>query len=191
MSESVRDQLHLETDRSVVMKAAMRFAYADPPYPGKSRKHYKDHPDYGGEVDHAALIEMLMREFPDGWALSTNSTVLKDLLPLCPEDIRIGAWVKPFAVFKPHVSVTYGWEPVLFRGGRKRQKGERTPADWVKANITMGQGTVGAKPEQFCYWLFNILNIQEGDDLIDLFPGSGAIGRYLEIWKRQPALFTV
>jgi hypothetical protein len=24
---------------------AMRFAYADPPYPGQSLKHYGDHPD--------------------------------------------------------------------------------------------------------------------------------------------------
>lgn len=34
----------------------MRFAYADPPYPGKARKYYGAHPDFAGEVDHAALI---------------------------------------------------------------------------------------------------------------------------------------
>ena len=48
----------------------MRFAYADPPYPGQARRHYKHHPDFDGEVDHGALIERLMDEFPDGWALS-------------------------------------------------------------------------------------------------------------------------
>lgn len=32
----------------------MRIAYADPPYPGQS-KLYRNHPDYAGEVDHAAL----------------------------------------------------------------------------------------------------------------------------------------
>jgi hypothetical protein len=26
-------------------------AYADPPYPGQSHRHYRDHPDYAGEVD--------------------------------------------------------------------------------------------------------------------------------------------
>jgi len=36
----------------------LRLAYADPPYPGKAWL-YRDHPDYGGEVDHAALIERL------------------------------------------------------------------------------------------------------------------------------------
>lgn len=30
----------------------MRIAYADPPYPGQARKHYGQHPDYAGEVDH-------------------------------------------------------------------------------------------------------------------------------------------
>ena len=32
--------------------------YADPPYPGKAWL-YRGHPDYGGEVDHAALIGRL------------------------------------------------------------------------------------------------------------------------------------
>jgi hypothetical protein len=34
-------------------------ALADPPYPGQSKKHYADHPDYAGEVDHAELVERL------------------------------------------------------------------------------------------------------------------------------------
>ena len=33
----------------------LRLTYADRPYPGKARL-YRDHPDYGGEVDHAMLI---------------------------------------------------------------------------------------------------------------------------------------
>jgi hypothetical protein len=33
-----------------------------------------DHPDYGGEVDHAALIERLAAY--DGWALSTSAEAL-------------------------------------------------------------------------------------------------------------------
>jgi hypothetical protein len=38
---------------SVAPGRPLRLAYADPPYPGKVRL-YRDHPDYGGEVDHAA-----------------------------------------------------------------------------------------------------------------------------------------
>jgi hypothetical protein len=39
---------------SVAPGRRLRLAYADPPYPGKARL-YRDHPDYGGEVDLAAL----------------------------------------------------------------------------------------------------------------------------------------
>ena len=45
---------------------ALRLAYADPPYPGNARL-YQGHPDYAGEVDHAALIRRLGPY--DGWAL--------------------------------------------------------------------------------------------------------------------------
>jgi hypothetical protein len=49
----------------------MRFAYADPPYPGQAWRVYGRHEDYAGEVDHAELIARLERDYPDGWALST------------------------------------------------------------------------------------------------------------------------
>ena len=48
-------------------------AYADPPYPGKAHL-YRDHPDYGGEVDYAALLARLAEY--DGWALSTSAEAL-------------------------------------------------------------------------------------------------------------------
>lgn len=43
----------------------LRLAYADPPYPGRSARYYSAHPDYAGEVDHAALIAQLA-EFDGG-----------------------------------------------------------------------------------------------------------------------------
>ena len=54
--------------------------------------------------------------------------------------------------------------------------------DWVSANITMQKGLPGAKPPQFCYWLFEILNIEPGDECVDLFPGSGAVTHALAEW---------
>ena len=98
----------------------MRFAYADPPYPGMA-KLYKDHPDYGGEVDHRDLIERMCDEY-GGWVLHTASTTLAQVLEVCPPKIRVGAWVKPFASIKKGNQVTYAWEPVLFWGGRKRPR---------------------------------------------------------------------
>lgn len=160
---------------------AMKFAYADPPYIGKAYKHYRDHPDYGGEVDHAALIERLCDEYPDGWALSCSTPSLAQILAMCPSGVRIGAWVKPFAVFKPNVNPAYAWEPVVFSGGRRRTREQPTVRDWVSENITLRRGLVGVKPDKVCQWIFDVLNAQPGDVMDDLFPGSGAVS---EAWSR-------
>ena len=93
----------------------MRIAYADPPYIGQAKKHYG--PD-AKEVNHRTLIGHL-EEF-DGWALSCSSPSLREILPLCPDDVRIGAWVKPFCAFKKGVRPAYAWEPVIYKGGRNQ-----------------------------------------------------------------------
>lgn len=50
----------------------MKIGYADPPYIGCAHL-YKDHVDFGGEVDHAELIERLQSEY-DGWVLHAAAT---------------------------------------------------------------------------------------------------------------------
>ena len=156
----------------------MRFAYADPPYVGQARRHYGM-----PEVDHEALIERLVREYPDGWGLSCSSPSLRELLPMCPPDTRVMAWVKPFCIFKPNVNPAYAWEPVLVRGGRKRGREKPTVRDWVSANITLRRGLSGVKPRAFCFWLFDVLGWQEGDELDDFYPGSGAVTEALAIYE--------
>jgi hypothetical protein len=167
----------------------MRFCYADPPYPGQAARHYGDHPDFAGEVEHGALIARLLLEYPDGWALSTNSVSLEHVITRLNAnglyqhrgDYRICAWVKPFASFKPGVNPAYAWEPVILRGGRKRTREQPTVRDWVSANITLGKGLSGAKPIEFCFWLFSVLGMEAGDELADLFPGTGAV---TEAWEQ-------
>ena len=124
----------------------MKIAYADPPYIGQAKKHYGEE-----EIDHEALVHRLCEEFPDGWGLSCSSPSLRILLPLCPKDVRVGAWVKPFGIFKPNVNPAYVWEPVIFRGGRKGDRKRKTVRDWVSCNITLKKGLVGVKPEGFCF----------------------------------------
>lgn len=167
------------------MSAKIAVAYADPPYPGMA-KLYRGQPDYGGEVDHAALLRTLTTDY-EHWALSTASTTLQYVLRLaeCPSDVRIGAWVKPFGVFKVNVNPAYVWEPVLFHGGRRRSRKANTVRDWVSSPVTLQRGVPGAKPEAFCFWLFDLLGLRTGDDLVDLFPGSGAVTRAWERWQRQ------
>lgn len=174
----------------------MTFAYADPPYLGVAERHYGEHHEHASDYDqlgtHAELIKQLHTRYPDGWALSMASTNLQALLPLCPPDVRVMAWVKPFASFKPNVPVAYAWEPVIVRGGRKRARTEPTVRDWVAANITLRKGMPGAKPPEFCAWLFDVLGATPTDSFVDLFPGSGAVGDAWDAFRgraRNVALF--
>lgn len=153
----------------------MRFAYADPPYlgcGGKYKAHHAEAHIWNTVGAHDTLIQQLVGEYPDGWALSCHTPSLHTLLPLCPADTRIAAWVKPFAVFRPGVNPAYAWEPVLFRGGRKRDRYEPTVRDWHSENITLKKGLVGVKPPGFNAWILNLLGVRPEDTLDDLFPGQ-------------------
>jgi hypothetical protein len=161
----------------------MRVAYADPPYIGQARKHYAHDPNCA-EVDHAKLVDDLCRYY-DAWALSLSTPSLKHVLSVCPDDVRVLAWVKPFAAFKRNVTVAYAWEPVIVRGGRKRPTTEPTVRDWIAESITMKRGLSGVKPERFCFWLFEVLGMQAGDTLADLYPGSGAV---TDAWAKWQAM---
>lgn len=165
----------------------MRFAYADPPYIGQSKKHYS-HDPLCAEVDHRDLISRLCSEYTDGWALSLSSPTLQEILSYCPNDVRVAAWVKPFCAFKANVNPAYAWEPVIWRGGRKRNREQPTTRDWLAESITLRKGLSGAKPKEFCYWVFDLLNVQIGDTLNDLFPGTGVVGTSLSEYLQTSSL---
>lgn len=149
----------------------MRVVYADPPYPGMG--HFYD----GREVNHRLLIRYLCDDF-DGWALSTASTTLQEVLRLCPTGVRIAAWCKSFASFKPGVSPAYTWEPVIFVPvDRPHDRGEPTVQDHLIEPITLRRGFTGAKPTRFARWIRCLLRATPDDELVDLFPGSGAVSR--------------
>ena len=155
--------------------APLRFAYADPPYPGKARRCYGSEPSYAGEVDHGALIAMLARTYPDGWALSTGAYALRALLPLCPASAHVCPWVKPNGVSGKTNGLHNAWEPLIVVGGRQAPPGVR---DWLRAKTAIRGGTLlGRKPLAFCAWLFDCLGMLPGDELVDLYPGTGIVGR--------------
>lgn len=160
------------------MTDALRLAYADPPYLGGGALYAKHHPDalaWDDPEAHRALVGRLCEEYPDGWAMSASSPSLRTILPMCPEDTRVASWVKPFCSFKPGVPVAYAWEPVLFRGGRRRGRGEATIRDWIACPITLRRGLTGAKPRAVCRWIFDLLGAEPTDTMDDLFPGTGAV----------------
>jgi hypothetical protein len=166
----------------------MKAAYADPPYLGCGQKHYgalhDEAADYDDPKAHERLIVRLCDEF-DSWALSLHEPSLRRILPMCPPDVRVAVWVKPFAAFKKNVTRAYCWEPVIFKFHRNRTVEQDTWRDFVSEPIAMRRGFPGAKPDNFCYWLFEGLNLQPDDDFHDLFPGSGAVGQAWEKWRRQ------
>jgi hypothetical protein len=165
----------------------MKVAYADPPYLGCCARYDHFHPDgrcWDDVETHRLLIERLSVEFPDGWAMSASSPSLRSLLPLCPEDCRVSPWTKTFAAFKPNVNPAYAWEPVIWRGGRgKRSRAEMTVRDWYSGPITLKKGLCGAKSEGFVLWLFDLLGVQENDEVTDIYPGTGVVGRTLDRWR--------
>jgi hypothetical protein len=76
----------------------MKAAYADPPYLGVAEKFYGElHPEaaeYDKLETHARLVERLMDEY-DTWAMSLHVPSLREILGVCPDSVRVAAWVKP------------------------------------------------------------------------------------------------
>lgn len=166
-----------------------RFAYADPPYPGMASRYYRDHPDFGGEVDHTRLVEQLNDEFPDGWALSTSVAALPAVLKVCPGVVRVAAWFRgerPAVSYRP----LNAWEPVIVHRGRgylSSIDARRVDAlvHVARPRTTDPNRVIGMKPAAFCWWLFDLLGALPGDDLIDLFPGSGGVSRAWALYSAQ------
>jgi hypothetical protein len=167
----------------------VRFAFADPPYLGCGsyyKEHHADALAWNDPETHRALIERLSAEYPDGWVMCLSSPSLRTILPMCPDDSRVASWVKPFASFKAGVNPAYAWEPVIFRGGRRRARSEDTVRDWVAESITLQKGLTGAKPVGFCRWVLGLLGYEPGDAVDDLFPGTGIMGRVVAGMTRKP-----
>ncbi len=187
---------------------ALRLAYADPPYPGLSRKYYGNHPDYAGEVDHAALIASLAADY-DGWALSTSAAALPMVLASCPPGVRVAAWHRGERPTRSYRALN-AWEPVIYAGGRLHvgpgsttrrgvQDADASPSTRTTrpsigarrvdslvyrpgVRLTDPQRVVGAKPAVFCRWVFDLLGALPGDEFTDVFPGSGGVARAWETY---------
>lgn len=170
----------------------MNFAYADPPYLGCSHL-YPEHPEasrYDDPEEHGELMAWMDESglYDGGWAISLSMPSLRAILPLAPEGARVAAWVKGWCSWKPGNRVAYAWEPIIWKSNRTRKDHPWTTRDWVMCNVTTGRTVKGAKPDQFCSWLFGLLGMQPGDHLHDLFPGSGAVGAAWARYSAQPEL---
>lgn len=158
-----------------------RLAYADPPYPGLAH-YYRGHPDYAGEVDHAALLSRLATY--DGWALSTSARALPAVLALAVAQdlpVRVAAWIRGA---RPHATPRHAlnaWEPVVYLPVASRGAGAVRRVDVLSHGVTvmstLPSRVIGAKPARFCRWMFDLIGAGPRDTLDDLFPGSGMVGQ--------------
>ena len=172
----------------------MKLAIADPPYLGCADRWYgsgrangggrgraSNHPaaaEWDDPARHTQLVHDLDREY-DGWAVAMNAHSLGiyaaavDLSPA--SGYRIGAWVKPNRV--PSGSrIAQSWEPVLFHVPRpRRAHGTGVAVDDSIRAAAPCTGFAGAKPAAWTRWVLDILGYQDGDEVADIFPGSGAV----------------
>lgn len=172
----------------------MRLAIADPPYLGRSARWYGDGRGHAGgrgradhhehaatwddPAEHAALVERLEREF-DGWAIAGAASVesLRTYLDACPSAARIAVWHRGNAV--PSGSrIASSWEPVIVRvpDGRSAHHTGYATRDVLSSGVRNRAGFVGSKPADWTLWVLAMLGYQPtGDELVDVFPGSGAV----------------
>ncbi len=150
------------------------FAYADPPYMGHAQD-YKDQPSYAGKVDHVRLIEDLEAADLAGWALSCSRESVPYLMDLAPQGAFFAPWCKPEPVPWGTIGVAKKTEYVIICGGRPSTK--RTVDYLVTKCARDGNGLIGRKPPAFCAWIFDLMGMVPGDQLIDVFPGTRAVGR--------------
>ncbi len=124
------------------------------------------------------------REFPDGWALSTSAAALQQVLALCPPGVRVCSWQRAVRPTKSKRPIS-AWEPLIASGGRElATDGPQVVRDALAYGGRYRRfpgALIGMKPPQCAAWLFAQLGARPGDQLEDLFPGSGAIG---EAWRR-------
>jgi hypothetical protein len=162
----------------------MRIAYADPPYPGMAHLYPEN-----TEVDHVALLVQLSEY--DGWALSTDERSLAYVLSLCPAGVRICAWCRsntPPFLPNPYAA----WEPVIVNPARIKPVTTRA---YYVSGVPNGKhqrdGLTGQKTSGFCEWVIRCLGADAGDDLDDLFPGTGVMGETWRTFQHQRPLFAV
>lgn len=187
----------------------MRLAIADPPYLGRAALWYggkgrskrpkdgcwkraagrpEDAPEYHPDAylwddpeQHADLMARMEADF-DGWAMAASGKSLGALYP-CIDQIgaRVAIWHVTNAI-PDGARVRNVWEAVVYRVPTARRAvgtGYRVP-DLMPAPHPMS-GFVGSKPPEWTRWVLDMLGYQPGDEVDDLFPGSGAVSAAMDV----------
>ena len=182
----------------------MKIAIADPPYLGRANRWYGDGcgDGYGlGRADshskakewdnpetHKNLVKDLNENY-DSWAIALTVHSLSTYLNVIETDsrngIRVMSWIKPSAVTSGS-RITNSWEPVIIKVHKSRRgwaKGVRMN-DYLMAT-PLRSGFIGAKPETWTHWILDALGYEEGDQVTDLFAGSGAVENAINSYRSR------
>lgn len=180
----------------------MRLAIADPPYLGRAALWYggkgrtkqgasgrargrgeldaEYHPDaakWDDPIEHLKLMWRLEREY-DAWAIAASGKTIGHLLPDAYQlEARMAVWHVTNAI-PDGARVRSAWEAVIYRVPASRKAvgtGHRVPD--VLSAAHPRSGFVGAKPDAWTRWVLDLLGFQPGDEVEDVFPGSGAVER--------------
>lgn len=178
----------------------MRLAIADPPYPPhRNGRHPRASRWYGSQqlsaIDkpadvhpdaaewdeperHRRLLLDLADQY-DGWAIATSADGVRFYEPL-PSEARIMAWVKPNAQTGSHRLHSL-WEAVIVfpPAGRRSNRNGVGMVPNVLTACVRPVGFIGSKPPEWTRWVLDALGHRDGDEVVDLFPGSGAVSAVL------------
>lgn len=140
------------------------------------------HPDaavWDDLSEHRKLLMYLLGNF-DGWAIATTPDGLGAYHPL-PVSARVMAWNKTRAM-PGGQRILSAWEPVIVFApdGRRARNGHGHVSDVLTASPPAA-GFAGAKPAAWTRWVLSALDYDpQIDELVDLFPGSGAVAKAAE-----------
>jgi len=147
-------------------------------YRGRNGRKPDYHPEaklWDDPATHVALVARLAADF-DGWAVAGHATTTALLLSAAPEGAQLAIWGRPNAI-PGGGRVVNSWEPVVIfvpRARRDRAAGMRV-RDMLVAPVRR-QGFLGSKPPEWTRWVLDMLGYDPaGDELVDVFAGSGAV----------------
>jgi hypothetical protein len=103
-----------------------------------------------------------------------------------PVAIRLEA-TKPLSL-KPSVGIQFSWELVILHCGHRHPLGDGIILDHRSPSSLRKGRLIGAKPREFGIWLFRCLGARGGDQLADLYPGTGGVTNAWTDFIRQPPL---
>lgn len=178
----------------------MRFAYADPPYLGQGKRYAHLHPDslvWDDPATHAALVERLEDEFPDGWAISMTPQP-EALMAYVGPGRELAVWHRRgWMTAAPQMRISFCFELVMYRTKVPNSKKHGPMVTNVFTlgghNWQVGSTHTGTKPPEFCSWVLDLLGYDPArDELVDLYPGEGAMTRAaaehrLQLWDPSTA----